>query len=130
MIAEEGAMALCWSGDAMLLAAENENLAYAVPKEGTNLWFDGMAIPKTSKNKELAEKFINYMMRPDVAAKNSEYIKFASPNKAALDFLPEEEATNEYLYPKGDITALGEVFLDLGEFTTEYDKAWTEIKSS
>lgn len=130
MIAEEGAMALCWSGDAMLLAAENENLAYAIPKEGTNLWFDAMAIPKTSEKKELAEKFINYMMRPEVAAKNSEYIKFASPNKAALEFLPEEEATNEYLYPSGDITALGEVFLDLGEFTTEYDKVWTEIKSS
>ncbi len=130
MIAEEAAMALCWSGDAMLLMAENENLAYAIPKEGTNLWFDGMAIPKTSQNKELAEKFINYMMRPDVAAKNSDYIKFASPNKAALEFLPEEEVNNEYLYPAGDISELGEVFLDLGEFTTEYDKVWTEIKSS
>jgi len=130
MIAEEAAMALCWSGDAMLLMAENENLAYAIPKEGTNLWFDGMAIPKTSQNKELAETFINYMMRPEVAAKNSDYIKFASPNKAALEFLPAEEVNNEYLYPSGDIGQLGEVFLDLGEFTTEYDKAWTEIKSS
>lgn len=130
MIAEEAAMALCWSGDAMLLMDENENLAYSIPKEGTNLWFDGMAIPKTSQNKELAETFINYMMNAEVAAKNSNYIKFASPNKAALDFIPEEEVNNEYLYPKGDINELGEVFLDLGEFTTEYDKAWTEIKSS
>ncbi|MGB5823264.1 MAG: extracellular solute-binding protein, partial [Proteocatella sp.] len=112
------------------LMAENENLAYAIPNEGTNLWFDGIAIPKTSQNKELAEKFINYMMKPEVAAKNSDYIKFSSPNKAALDFLPAEEVNNEYLYPKGDINQLGEVFLDLGEFTTEYDRAWTEIKSS
>ena len=130
MIAEEAAMALCWSGDAMLLIEENENLAYAIPHEGTNLWFDTMAIPKTSQNKELAEKFINFMMRPEIAAKNSDYIKYASPNKEALSLLPEEDATNPYLYPEGDITQLGEVFLDLGEFTTEYDKVWTEIKSS
>ena len=84
----------------------------------------------TGTVKELAEKFINFMMRPEIAAKNSDYIKYASPNKEALSLLPEEDATNPYLYPEGDITQLGEVFLDLGEFTTEYDKVWTEIKSS
>ncbi|WP_028829487.1 ABC transporter substrate-binding protein [Proteocatella sphenisci] len=130
MIAEEAAMALCWSGDAMLLMDENENLAYSIPQEGTNLWFDTMAVPKTSQNKELAEKFINFMMRPEIAAKNSDYIKYSSPNMEALNFLPEKDTSNPYLYPTGDINNIGEVFLDLGEFTTEYDKAWTEIKSS
>lgn len=130
MIAEEAAMALTWSGDAYLLIAENPNLAFAVPKEGTNLWFDGMVIPKTAQNVELAHEFINYMMRADVAAKNSDYIKYSSPNAAAVPLLPEEDSSNENLYPKGDIMTLGEVFLDLGEFTVEYDRAWTEIKAS
>lgn len=130
MIAGEAAMALAWSGDAMLLMAENPDLGYAIPKEGTNLWFDAMCIPKTSQNKELAEEFINYMMRPEVAAANSNYIKYSTPNIAALPLLPVEETSNEFLYPQGDLNKLGEVFLDLGEFTTEYDKAWTEIKSS
>lgn len=130
MIAGEAAISLCWSGDAMLLMAENEDLAYAIPKEGTNLWFDAFAIPKTTEHKAEAEIFIDYMMRPEVAAANSEYIKFSSPNTAALALLPEEEVNNEYLYPKGDLAPLGEVFLDLGEATTEYDKIWTEIKSS
>ena len=48
----------------------------------------------------------------------------------AIPLLPAEDAANEDLYPKGDIMSLGEVFLDLGEFTVEYDRAWTEIKAS
>ncbi|MGL5439932.1 MAG: ABC transporter substrate-binding protein [Filifactoraceae bacterium] len=130
MIAGEAAMSLCWSGDAMLLMAENEDLAYSIPKEGTNLWFDAFAIPKTSVHKKEAEKFIDYMMKPEVAAANSNYIKFSSPNKEALKLLPQEEVNNEFLYPQGDLKTIGEVFLDLGEATTEYDKIWTEIKSS
>lgn len=129
MIAGEAAMSLCWSGDAMLLMSENEDLAYAIPKEGTNLWFDCMAIPANAEHKIEAEIFINFMMRPDIAARNSEYIKYSTPNEAALELLPEEEVNNEFLYPKGDLNKLGEVFTDLGEFTTEYDRAWTEIKS-
>lgn len=130
MIAEEGAMALTWSGDAYLLAAENENLAFAVPKEGTNLWFDTLAIPKTSKNVDLAHEFINFMLRPDISAKNSEYIKFASANAEGVKLLPEEDRNNTDLYPQGDIMSIGEVFLDMGEFTVEYDRVWTEIKAS
>lgn len=130
MIAGEGAMALTWSGDAYLLIAENSDLDFVVPKEGTNLWFDSVAIPNTSKNVDLAHEFINYLMRPEVAAKNSEYIKYASPNVLAVELLPEEDRTNKVLYPEGDILNLGEVFLDLEEFTVEYDRVWTEIKAS
>lgn len=129
MIAGEAAMALAWSGDAMLLMSENEDLQYSIPKEGTNLWFDAMAIPTTSRNKEYAELFINFMMRPDIAARNTEYIMYSTPNVAALQYLPAEIVENEFLYPKGNIKALGEIFKDLGEFTTEYDRAWTEIKA-
>lgn len=130
MIAGEGAMALTWSGDAYLLISENPDLDFAIPKEGTNLWFDAVAIPKTSQNVDLAHEFINYLLRADVAAKNSEYIKFSSPNAKAVELLPKEDSENEILYPKGDITNLGEVFSDLGDFTVEYDRVWTEIKAS
>ena len=54
MVAEEAALAVVWSGDAVYAMRENSNLAYAVPKNGGNLWFDGMVIPKTAQNKELA----------------------------------------------------------------------------
>lgn len=129
MIAGEAAMALAWSGDAMLLIEENPDLAYSIPKEGTNLWFDAMAIPITSKHKKEAELFINYMMRPDVAAKCAEYVEYATPNKEVMKLLPKDIIENELAYPKGNIFEKGEVFIDLEEFTTEYDRIWTEIKS-
>ncbi|WP_110942953.1 ABC transporter substrate-binding protein [Inediibacterium massiliense] len=129
MIAGEGAMALTWSGDAMLLIDENKDLAYAIPKEGTNLWFDTMAVPVTSKHKKEAELFIDYMMRPEVAAKCAGYVKYATANVKALEHLPKEEVENELAYPKGNIFEKGEVFIDLGDFTREYDRIWTEIKA-
>ena len=129
MIAGEAAMALAWSGDAMLLIEENSDLAYVIPKEGTNLWFDTMAVPVTSKHKREAELFIDYMMRPEVAAKCADYVMYATPNVEALKLLPEEVKENELAYPKGNIFEKGEVFIDLGEFTSEYDRAWTEIKA-
>ncbi|KXG78639.1 ABC transporter substrate-binding protein [Thermotalea metallivorans] len=129
MIAGEAAMALTWSGDAMLLTEENPDLAYVIPKEGTNLWFDAIAIPITSKHKREAELFINYMMRPEVAAKCAAYVKYATPNEAAKELLPKEVIENELSYPKGNIMEKGEVFVDLGEFTTEYDRVWTELKA-
>ncbi|WP_408606956.1 ABC transporter substrate-binding protein [Geosporobacter subterraneus] len=129
MIAGEAAMALAWSGDAMLLLEENPDLAYVIPKEGTNLWFDAMAIPTTSKHKREAELFIDYMMRPEVAAKCAAYVMYATANVEAMKLLPEELTEDELAYPKGNIFEKGEVFIDLGEFTTEYDRVWTEIKA-
>lgn len=129
MIANEAAMSLAWSGDAMLLIENNPDLEYIIPKEGTNLWFDSMAIPKTSKRKKEAELFINYMLRPDVAKKCSEYVMYSTPNVEAIKLLPEEIRENNIAYPKGNIMEKGEVFIDLGEFTREYDRIWTEIKS-
>lgn len=129
MIAGEAAMALAWSGDAMLLIEENPDLDYVIPKEGTNLWFDAMAIPVTSKHKREAELFIDFMMRPEVAAKCAAYVMYATPNEEAVKLLPEEVTADELAYPKGDIFEKGEIFVDLGEFTTEYDRVWTEIKA-
>lgn len=129
MISGEAAMALAWSGDAMLLIEENPDLAYVIPKEGTNLWFDTMAVPTTSKHKREAELFIDYMMRPDVAAKCAEYVMYATANVEAMKLLPPEMIEDELAYPKGNIFEKGEVFVDLGEFTTEYDRIWTEIKA-
>lgn len=129
MVSGELSMVLTWSGDAMSLMAENEDLQYVIPKEGTNLWFDAICIPKISKNKEAAEQFINFMCDAANAAKNADYIKYSTPNKEALQFLSEEEVNNPYMYPSRNLEEIGEVFLDLGDFTEEYDRVWTEVKS-
>ncbi|QEK13544.1 spermidine/putrescine ABC transporter substrate-binding protein [Crassaminicella thermophila] len=129
MASGEAAMSLAWSGDAMMLVNENPDLKYVIPKEGTNLWFDTMAVPITSKHKREAELFINYMMRPEVAAKCTEFVMYATSNVEAMKLLPKEFIENELAYPKGNIIEKGEVFVDLGEFTKEYNRVWAEIKA-
>lgn len=128
MIAGEGAMTIAWSGDAFFCIEENPDLAYAVPKEGSNLWFDSMVIPKTSQNKELAEKFINFMCRPDIAKMNADYIGYSTANKGAQELLGDEIKNDKLRYP--DLATLDnmEVF--------KYDKAlnkkisdiWLDVK--
>ncbi|ABW20068.1 ABC transporter substrate-binding protein [Alkaliphilus oremlandii] len=129
MIGGEAAIAIAWSGDAMLMMGQNEKLAYVVPKEGSNLWFDNMVIPKSAKNKELAEKFINFMTRPEISLKNVEYIEYSTPNTGTMELLDEELLNNPVAYPSDDIVDNCEVFLDPSDFLKEYDRIWTEIKA-
>ena len=78
------ALGLIYSGDATYVMAENENMGYYLPESGTNLWSDAMVIPKNAKNKENAEKWIDFLCRPDIAKMNFEYITYATPNRGLL----------------------------------------------
>ena len=128
MIAGEGALAVAWSGDAMFMMEKNPDLAYAIPKEGTNLWFDSMVVLKGTKHKAEAEEFINYMTRPDIAKKNVEYIGYASPLPEVEAQLPEDVRKNIAAYPDNALLKNAEVFNDLTENMPKYDKVWTEVK--
>lgn len=129
MVSGEAALALTWSGEAMYAIEENEDLAYAIPKEGTNLWFDVMAIPKGAKNVEAAMKFMDFLNRPEIALRNAEYTGYATPNLAAKAMLPEEVQNDPAAYPNHEDIANAEVFVSLGETLREYDRIWTEIKA-
>ncbi len=97
--------AIMWSGDAFQAAyraeeAENGNVIdYYIPNEGTNLWFDVMAIPADAKNVDNAYKFVDYMMRADVAAENVNYVWYASGNKAAEASIDPEILSHPGIYP-------------------------------
>lgn len=127
MIGNEAALAVFWSGDASYCMSRNEDLDYVIPKEGSNIWFDAMVIPKTAQNKEGAEKFINYMCRPDVALKNAEYIEYATPIAEVREQLPEEITGNPAFYPSEKDLKNSEVFDDLADSLTLYDRLWTEV---
>lgn len=130
MIGGEGSLAVVWSGEAMEVMAEVDGgFKYIVPKEGSNVWFDNMVICKTTKNKELAEKFINFMTRPEIAFKNTDYVKYSTPNTGAMEMLDEELRNNEVAYPSDNIIENCEVFSDPGDFLKEYDRVWTEFKA-
>ena len=97
--------AIMWSGDAFQAAyraedAENGHVIdYYIPNEGTNLWFDVMAIPTGAKNVDNAHKFVDYMMRADVAAENVNYVWYASGNKAAEESIDPEILSHPGIYP-------------------------------
>lgn len=131
MLSEEAALAVVWSGDAITLMDENPDLGFALPKEGSNKWFDALCIPKGAKNKTNAEKFINFLCEPENAATNAEYIGYSTPNDAALALLPEEVRANPVAYPSEDKLKNFEVFIDLGDdVNREISQAWIEVKAT
>ena len=130
LIAEEAALGLVWSGDAMYMIDENPNLDYAIPEEGTNIWFDSMVIPSSVSNKEGAEKFINFMLRPDIAIQNVDYIGYSTPITEAVEMLPEEIQSSPIAYPSDEVLEKTEIFRDPSDVLSVYDRIWTEITSA
>lgn len=130
MTGGEAAIAVVWSGDAVIMMQENEDLEYVIPSEGTNLWFDAMVIPENAKNKSGGEDFINFVSRPDIAALNAEYIGYSSPISLAVDLLPEELSNDPVAYPDPSLLINTEIFKDPQDILTEYDRIWTEITSA
>lgn len=129
MIAGEAALAVVYSGDAVYMIRENPDLAYAIPQEGTNLWFDSMVIPSSAKNKEGAEAFINFMTRPDIATKNTDYIGYSTPIPEAIEMLPEDIKNSKVAYPDSEQIVNTEVFKDPADIVEIYDRMWTELNS-
>ncbi|MBO9596484.1 MAG: ABC transporter substrate-binding protein [Cohnella sp.] len=126
---EEASVGVVWSGDAAEILSENENLDYVVPEEGSNVWFDNMVIPKTAKNIEGAYAFMNFMLDPEIAARNAEYVGYATPNAAALDLLPEDISGDERFYPAPEITDKLEVYDNLGKrMLAHYNELFLEFK--
>ncbi|MBI6037543.1 ABC transporter substrate-binding protein [Clostridium perfringens] len=129
MVGGEASLAVAWSGDAVTMIERNPDLAYAIPKEGSNKWFDAIAIPKNAKHKENAEKFINFLCDPENAEQNVEYIGYSTPNTAAYELLPEDIKNDKVAYPDEESLKNCEVFIDLpSKILRKYDEAWLEIK--
>lgn len=127
----EAAVAPYYAGDAITMIAEAPDLAFSVPKEGTNLFIDAMCIPKGAKNKELAEVFINFMCETEVAKANIETIGYSTPQVKALEALDEDLRNNPIAYPPEDVIQNTQVFENLSDATNKlYDKLWTEILAS
>lgn len=138
MQGNEAAIAPYYAGDAVNMMAVNESLRFVIPKEGTNLFFDAMCIPKIKEDTEesrlkklAAEMYINFLNEPEIAAANIEYIQYSTPNDAALALLDEETRNNPIIYPSDEILENTEVYVNLSEETNLLlDQLWTEIMSA
>ena len=132
MIGNEAALGVIYSGEAIYTQKENPNLEYVIPKEGSNIWIDSWVIPKNAEHKENAEKFINFLCRPDIALMNFEYITYSTPNEAARELIEDEDIRNsEIAFPDLSKYDNLETFQYLGtEADQVYGDLWNKVKSS
>ena len=121
-------LAFEYSGDVLQVMAENPDLRYVIPREGSFIWTDNMCILATAPHKEMAEKFINYVLQPEVGAAISNYTHFSSPNRAALPLVNEADRQNSALYPSDELRQRLFYLTDVGtEVTKVYEDAWAEV---
>jgi spermidine/putrescine-binding protein len=114
-----------WNGDTTQAKAEQPNLGYVIPKEGTTIWGDSMCVPKSAPNKRAAHEWMNYILRPEVGAALSDATGYGTPNAAAAKVMK-----NPVPYPTEDELKRLEYQVDLGKDTSVWDQIWTEIKSA
>jgi len=128
--------AVGFSGDvkqAQKRAAEAKNgvdVAYAIPKEGAQLWFDNLAIPKDAKHVAEAHAFINYLQKPEVAAKNSDLISYANGNLASQKLIDKEVLDDPTIYP--DAETMSRLYtIKVYDAATQrlMNRLWTRIKT-
>ena len=113
LVTGKAAAAIMYSGDALMLKDIDDRIEYVVPREGSNLWVDYLAISASSPRKALAARFIDFLNRPEIAARNAEYLHYASPNAAALALLPEEFRRDPIIFPGADVRERSEAYREL-----------------
>jgi spermidine/putrescine transport system permease protein len=119
-----------WNGQFARAMAQDPDIAYVVPKEGSALFLDSLVVPRDAPHPDLAHAFIDFVLEADVAAEICRTMQYSSPNRAAVALLPPAIRDNPAIFPPGDVVARTEVIEDLGPATVLYDRLWTEVKTS
>jgi putrescine transport system substrate-binding protein len=123
-----------WSGDILQArdraeeAGQGVKVAYAIPKEGTIVWFDMLAIPADAKHPKNAHAFINYLMEPQVAANNSNFVNYANGNSASFAMVSDEVKNDPGIYPTPEVKA--KLFPSLAyneQFTSAMARMWQKF---
>lgn len=107
------AMAMLYSGDALMLQEHHDEIQYIVPREGGNIWADYLVVLQGSKNKEMARAFIDFLNEPEHAAQLAEFVYYATPNKAAQKLLPSEFLEDPVIYPSPEVLSRSEAYKPL-----------------
>ena len=125
-----------WSGDILQAKSRAEEanngvtVNYVIPKEGTYMWFDNLAIPADASHVEEAHEFINYLMKPEVIAKASNYVQYANGNLESQKFLDKEVLDNPSVYPDAETTKKLFTISPYGPREQRVlNRLWTQIKT-
>ncbi len=123
----EAILAPYYVGDFLSMKDNNDDLEFVYPEEGVNYFVDAMCIPTSANNKDAAEKYINFMLDPEIALQNAEYIYYASPHTEVVNNPDYSLYKNEYIYPTEDIKT--DIFTDLPkEITQTMTDYWDNLK--
>jgi len=106
-------MTIAYSGDALALKELDENIEYALPKEGGMIWIDSILVSSYSKNKQLAYQFLNFINKPKHAKQLAEFVYCATPNKAAEKLLSKDFLSDPVIYPSAAALSNSETYGEL-----------------
>ena len=129
VLAKAVTAAVAYNGDAVRGMREDSDTEFFVPEEGGEIWMDNMAIPIQAPHREMAEKFINFILEPETGARVSNFNQYATPNRASMRYINEKDLKNPAIYPSPAIMSRLEFLKDLGPDLKLYDEVWTQVKS-
>lgn len=129
VLSKEVVAAIAFSGDAVRGMKEDTNTVYFIPKEGSQIWIDNLAICSRAPHRAVAEKFLNFVLDPEVGAKLADFNQYATPNKAAKQHVNPDNLKNTAIYPDPETMARLEFLRDLGKSARLYDEMWTQVKA-
>jgi len=127
----EVVMAQEWNGDILQVKAEDDDIDYALPKEGGLLWQDCLCVPNDAPHPQNAHAFINFILDAEAGSKIAEFIEYATPNEAARKLMDDSYNTNPAIFPTDEALAKSEAAVYLGEDRQRMiDEAWTRINAA
>jgi spermidine/putrescine transport system substrate-binding protein len=128
LVSGEAVMALGWAYDVWLAQEENDNIDYVLPEEGTILWGDNFVIPANSPNQYTAEVFLNYVLRPEIAAEIINATYYPMPNEPASPYIDPELLNDPVVFPPQEALQNAEIIMPLSpEGQTLYDDIWNRL---
>lgn len=130
LVSEEAWIGVVWNGEAAIAMQESPDIQYVIPEEGSGIWLDSLVIPKDAPHPYAAHIFINYLLRPEVAAKLGEAYPYGLPNTEGYKLLPKSIQSNPAAYPPPEWLARSEYPEELGDATTLFERAFTELKAT
>ncbi len=128
VLAKTARVAIVYSGEGVRGIGEDKETVYFIPIEGSQIWLDNLAVPAHAPHRDLAEKFINFILDAKIGAQLSGFTQFASPNQAAMQYIPSADLKNLAIYPSEETKAKLEFLEDLAGKTRLYDEVWTQVK--
>jgi len=123
------ALGVVWGGEGAILLNKNKKFRWIIPVEGTHLFIDSLAIPKSAKNVENAEVFMNFILRPEISKQISDEFPYLNPNLAARELMTKKQLENPASFPSDEEVKRMSIFKDLGTRGSDVEELITTLKA-